>query len=455
MAKNGGVSHWYSRLPDPRPALPGDREADVCIVGAGYTGLWTAYYLKAADPSLRITVLEARFAGFGASGRNGGWLAGLAPGSRDLLAKRHGRDSVITWQRMLNETVDEVIDVTRREGIDADIVKGGNLEVARTAAQAVRLRAEVDEDRHWGISDTEILSGSQAAERVRVDKLMLGAFNPHCARVQPAKLARGLADVVERLGVTIYEQTPVTEISPGRAETPLGVLRAPIVLRATEGFTSRMRGLRRRWLPMNSAMIATEPVPESLWETIGWAGRETLGDLAHGFFYAQRTADDRIAIGGRAVPYRYASRIDHDGAVAQRTIDYLTGVLNTVLPQTRGVPIAHGWCGVLAVPRDWTAGVRLDSATGLGEAGGYVGHGVAATNLAGRTLADLALKRTTALTELPWVDHYSKTWEPEPLRWLGVQGLYSAYKLADRHEARGRSTTSPIAVIADRITSRP
>ena len=455
MAKNGHVSHWFAELPDPRPALPGDREADVCIVGAGYTGLWTAYYLKQADPALRITVLEARFAGFGASGRNGGWLAGLAPGSRDLLAKRHGRDSVITWQRMLNETVDEVIDVTRREGIDADIVKGGNLEVARTAGQAQRLRAEFDEDRHWGIDDALILSGSEAAQRIRVDHLVLGSFNPHCARIQPAKLARGLADVVERLGVTIYEQTPVTTIRSGRAETPLGVLRAPIVLRATEGFTARMRGLRRRWLPMNSAMIATEPMAESLWRTVGWQGRETLGDLAHGFFYAQRTADDRIAIGGRAVPYRYASRIDHDGAVGQHTIDYLTGVLNTVLPQTRGVPIAHGWCGVLAVPRDWTAGVAFDLATGLGEAGGYVGHGVAATNLAGRTLADLVLKRSTALTESPWVDHRSRTWEPEPLRWLGVQGLYSAYKLADRHEAGGRSNTSPIAAIADRITGRP
>jgi len=455
MVKNGGVSHWYTRLPDPRPALPGDRDADVCIVGAGYTGLWTAYYLKRADPALRITVLEARFAGFGASGRNGGWLAGLAPGSRALLAKRHGRDSVITWQRMLNETVDEVIAVTRSEGIDADIVKGGNLEVARTDAQAVRLRAEFDEDRHWGVDDVEILSGSEAAQRVRVDQLVLGSFNPHCARVQPAKLVRGLADVCQRLGVTIYEQTPVTTISPGRAETPLGVVRAPIVLRATEGFTARMRGLRRRWLPMNSAMIATDPMSESLWRTIGWEGRETLGDLAHGFFYAQRTADDRIAIGGRAVPYRYASRIDRDGAVGQATIDHLTAVLNTVLPQTRGVPIAHGWCGVLAVPRDWTAGVGLDRATGLGEAGGYVGHGVAATNLAGRTLADLVLGRSTALTALPWVDHRSRTWEPEPLRWIGVQGLYSAYKLADRHEAGGRSTTSPIAVIADRITGRP
>lgn len=455
MLRNGAVSHWFPQLPDPRPALPGDRDADVCIVGAGYTGLWTAYYLKQLDPALRITVLEARFAGFGASGRNGGWLSGLPPGHRGVLAKARGTDSVIAWQRALNDSVDEVIDVAAREGIDADIVKGGNLEVARTPAQAKRLRAVVDEDRSWGVDGIEILTAEESEARIRVDSTVLSAFNPHCARVQPAKLVRGLADVVERLGVTIYEQTPVTEIAPGRADTPHGVLRAPVILRATEGFTARMRGLRRRWLPMNSAMIATEPLPAEVWDAIGWDGCETLGDLAHGFFYAQRTADGRIAIGGRAVPYRYASRIDNDGAVGQDTIDYLTHVLHTVLPQTRGVPIAHGWCGVLAVPRDWTATVRFDAATGLGEAGGYVGHGVTATNLAGRTCADLVLKRSTPLTALPWVGHRSRTWEPEPLRWLGVRGLYTAYKLADRQEASGRSTTSPIAGIADRITRRP
>jgi len=455
MLRNGAVSHWFDRLPEPRSPLPGDRDADVCIVGAGYTGLWTAYYLSQLDPALRITVLEARFAGFGASGRNGGWLSGLPPGHRGLLAARHGRDAVIAWQRMLNDAVDEVIAVAAREGIDADIVKGGNLEVARNPAQVKRLEAEVAEDRRWGVDDVEILSAAQAAERVRVDGLRLGSFNPHCARVQPAKLARGLAAAVERLGVTVYEQTPVSAITAGRAETPHGVLRAPVVIRATEGFTARMRGLRRRWLPMNSAMIATEPLSGEVWQSIGWQGCETVGDLAHGFFYAQRTADGRIALGGRSNPYRFGSRIDRDGAVGQDTVDYLTGVLNTVLPQTRGVPIAHAWCGVLAVPRDWSAGVTFDATTGLGEAGGYVGHGVTATNLAGRTLADLVLKRATPLTALPWVNHRSRSWEPEPLRWLGVRGLYTAYKLADRHEAGGRSTTSPIAALADRITGRP
>jgi glycine/D-amino acid oxidase-like deaminating enzyme len=452
---NGRVSNWFGQYPPLREPLPGSRDADVCIVGAGYTGLWTAYYLKRADPSLRVVVLEARFAGFGASGRNGGWLSGLVPGDRNRMAQRYGRDRVLAWQQALNEAVDEVIDVAQAEGIDAGIVKGGIMHVARNAAQASRLAAEIEEELSWKVDGIAPLTKAQAAERILLDGVVSAYHTPHCARVQPAKLVRGLADAVERLGVDVYEDSPVTAIEPGRAATPLGTVTAPIVLRATEGFTASLPGLRRRWLPMNSSMIATEPIPDELWESIGWGGCETLGDTAHGFFYAQRTVEGRIAIGGRSVPYRFGSRTDVDGRVPERTIKHLTATLHTILPQVRDVPIAHGWCGVLAVPRDWEAGIVLAKATGMGWAGGYVGHGVTATNLAGRTLADLVLDRATPLTELPWVGHRSRNWEPEPLRWLGVRGMYLAYKAADWHEARGRATTSPIAVVADKIAGRP
>lgn len=452
---NGQVSHWFDGLPAPRDPLPGDREADVCIVGAGFTGLWTAYYLKRADPSLRIIVAEARFAGFGASGRNGGWLSGLAPGHRRLLAEEHGRAPVVAWQRTLNDAVDEVIDVIARERIDADVLKSGSLKVARNPAQVTRLRDQVEEDRGWGIDDVRILTNAEAADRVNVDGLKLAVFTPHCARVQPARLARGLADAVERLGVTIYEQTPVLEIVPKAVLTPHGTISAPTVLRATEGFTAKLPRLRRRWLPMNSAMIATEPLSDDVWRSIGWDGCETLSDTAHGFFYAQRTADGRIAIGGRATPYRYGSRTDRDGAVSEGTVTRLTAMLHSAFPQTRDAGIAHAWCGVLGVPRDWSAGVALNRETGLGWAGGYVGHGVTASNLAGQTLADLVLERDTALVSMPWVNHVSATWEPEPLRYLGVRGMYLAYQLADKQESRGRATTSPIAVIADAIARRP
>ena len=453
-AVTGRVSHWYRELPASRAALPGRRDADVCIVGAGFTGLWTAYYLKRADPSLRIVMLEARFAGFGASGRNGGWATALPPGDRNRLAKNYGRERVLAWQQALISAIDEVVEVARREEIDADVVKSGNLRVARTPAQHARLLAELDEDRSWGHGAT-LLSKDEAARRIAVADLVSAACTPHCARVQPAKLVRGLAAVVERMGVAIYEETPVSAVQPGCAETPLGDVVAPIVLRATEGFTASLPGLRRRWLPMNSSMIATEPLPPDMWDAIGWTGSETLGDCAHAFFYAQRTADGRIAIGGRAVPYRFGSRIDRDGDIGRGTVARLTAMLHAALPQTREARIAHGWCGVLGVPRDWNAGVGFDDKTGLGWAGGYVGHGVTAANLAGRTLSDLVLRRRTELTGLPWVNHRSRDWEPEPLRWIGVRGMYAAYRLADWHESRGRATTSPVAVVADRIARRP
>jgi glycine/D-amino acid oxidase-like deaminating enzyme len=362
---------------------------------------------------------------------------------------------VLDYQRAMNEAVDEIIGVAEREDIDADIVKGGTLRVARTPAQADRLRHKTEADHEWGVTDSVLLTPEEASDRIRIEGMTAAAWTPHCARLQPAALVRGLADVVVRLGVTLYEQSPVTVVEPGRAVTAHGTVSAPVVLRATEGFTASLKGLRRAWLPMNSSMIVTEPLAEGVWEEIGWSGRETLGDTAHGHLYAQRTPDDRIAIGGRGVPYRFGSRTDSDGRVADRTIGELTETLYKVLPQTAGARVDHAWCGVLAVPRDWSATVGLDPVTGLGWAGGYVGHGVTSTNLAARTLTDLVLKRESRLTRLPWTGHGPGTWEPEPLRWLGVRGLYVAYRLADLHEAGGRARTSPIATVADLVARRP
>jgi glycine/D-amino acid oxidase-like deaminating enzyme len=254
--------------------------------------------------------------------------------------------------------------------------------------------------------------------------------------------------------VELYEDTRVGEVVAGEARTDAGAVRAPAIIRATEGFTAALRGQHRRLLPMNSSMIVTEPLPAAAWDRIGWRGGEVLGDFAHVYIYAQRTADDRIAFGGRGVPYRYGSRVDTDGATQARTIDTLTALLREFFPAAAEVPIAHAWAGVLGVPRDWTASVGFDRASGLGWAGGYVGTGVATTNLAGRTLADLVLGRDTDLVRLPWVGRRVRGWEPEPLRWLAVQGLYAAYRTADRLERDGRTTTAPIARVADLIAGR-
>ena len=462
MTTNGNVSFWYAAdgLPAPRPALAGDLDVDVAIVGAGYTGLWTAYYLAKADPSLRIAVLEARFAGFGASGRNGGWLANTITGGRAGYVASHGRAVVGDFQRMLNDTVDEVISVAAAEGIEAHIVKGGELLVARNAAQLTRLEALAAEQAKWPEDDAVRLSTDETNARVRVAGALGGIHIPHCARIHPARLVQGLAQAVQRLGVVIHENTLVTEIrtggrgKPAAAVTERGTVRAHHVLRATEGFTANLAAAHRDWLPMNSSMIVTEPLDAATWAEIGWEGCETLEDFAHAYVYLQRTHDGRIAIGGRGVPYRFGSRTDTDGATQPKTIETLTGILHSMFPAADGARIDHAWSGVLGVPRDWKASVNYDPATRLGFAGGYVGTGVTATNLAGRTLADLVMGRDTKATSMPWVNRTVRRWEPEPLRWIGVQAMYAMYHRADRQEAGGRATTSPLALLADKVSGR-
>ncbi|NUS03316.1 MAG: FAD-dependent oxidoreductase, partial [Nonomuraea sp.] len=260
---NGGVSFWYRQigLPARRAPLPGSREYDVAIVGGGYTGLWTAYYLKKAQPDLRIAILEKEFAGFGASGRNGGWLSAEFAGSRERHAKARGRQAMIDLQHAMFRAVDEVIDVTRAEGIDADVHKGGLIHVATNPAQRRRLREEVSDLRSWGYGrdDMRLMDRDEQRERLQVAGTLEAAYSPHCARVQPAKLAVGLASAVAALGVDVFEGTTVTEIRPreggkASAHTPYGVVSADYVIRATEGFTASLAGQHRQWLPMNSSM---------------------------------------------------------------------------------------------------------------------------------------------------------------------------------------------------------
>jgi len=436
-------SLWLDGLADdplvPRAALPGPTDADVAIVGAGYTGLWTAYYLRRADPRLRVVVLEREIAGFGASGRNGGWCSAFVAMDREGVARRAGRGAAIALQRAMFDTVDEVGRVAAREGIDCRWVKGGALEVVTTPVQLARLEAGVQRARRWGMGpdDLRLLGRAEAERRVRVAGLLDAAFTPHCAAVDPARLARGLAEVVERLGVPVYESTRVTGIRPGRADTTRGTVRAEVVVRATEGYSPTLPGAGRAVLPLYSLMLATEPLPDAVWDEIGWSGGETMAAGGHQFTYAQRTRDGRIALGGRGAPYHYGSRVRPGYDRDERVHTRLAAALGQLLPPAAGAGITHRWGGPLGIPRDWMASVGLDRATGLAWAGGYVGDGVAAANLAGRTLADLIGGRDSDLTRLPWVQHRSRPWEPEPLRWLGVNAARLLAASADASEERG------------------
>jgi len=458
--RTGDLGFWWRSVggpPRPGAPLPGPIEADVAIVGAGYTGLWTAYYLARAMPSLRIVVLEREIAGFGASGRNGGWVSGFFSGPARVYERERGAGDAPyeALQRAMLDTVDEVAAVLSEHQIEADFVKGGHLGVAIGAAQAQHARDEIAAARGHGVGDADLsaLSAEQLAPRLRVAGASGATFSPHVARVHPVKLLTGLAEVVRRLGVDIHEGTPVSEIRPHEAITPFGTVRARWIVRATEGYTAGLHGLKRALVPMNSSMIVTEPLPPSVWEEIGWAGNEVVSDSAHVYAYLQRTADGRIAIGGRGVPYRFASRTDGPGETATATIESLRAKLASMFPAAASAPIDHAWSGVLGVPRDWCMSVDADPRTGIAWAGGYVGEGVAAANLAGRTLRDLILGERTHLTALPWVGRAPSRWEPEPLRWPAIHGVYSLYRTADRIERRtGRP--SRLGALVDALSGR-
>ena len=341
--RNGEVSYWWADVGAPRrrAPLPGSISADVCIVGAGFTGLWTAYHLKRARPALEVVILEREFAGYGASGRNGGWLTDRFAAASAHIEAAHGHDAALALREAMTATVDEVVAICAEERIEADIARTGVLQVARGSAQAKRLHAEWAEEQRWlpATRDTVELDWDQTRERVNVAGATLGLWNPNGVRIHPAKLARGLAEVVERHGVKIYEATTVEAIGPGCARTDRGTVSSPIVLNCLEGFMRTLRGQRRVRLPLNSAMIVTAPLPATVWDEVGWSGAELVGDFAHAYIYAQRTADGRIALGGRGVPYRFGSRIDRRGRTQARTIGSLVAALRDHFPPTATVPI--------------------------------------------------------------------------------------------------------------------
>jgi glycine/D-amino acid oxidase-like deaminating enzyme len=434
-------SLWWDTLDEPvvaRPALGSDTDADVVIVGAGYTGLWTAHYLAKADPSLRIVMVEQAVAGFGASGRNGGWCSAFFATSSGLIAKEHGRDAALAMHRAMCDAVDQVGVASRELGIDCHYAKGGTVSAARTVAQLEQAKDEVASARELGIGEEDIrlVGADEARSELGATDVLGGIVNPNCAALHPARLCRGLASAVETRGVRLYESTPVTVIEPHRVVTPTGTVRADVVVRATEGYTGNLKGMRRTVVPIYSLMIATEPLEEAFWKEAGLARRQTFSDMRHLVIYGQRTADDRIAFGGRGAPYHFGSSIkpafDQDHKVHRA----IRSTLVELFPALEDARITHTWGGPLGITRDWHPSVGFDRRTGIAWAGGYVGDGVSTTNIAGRTIADLVLDHDTELVGLPWVGHVSPKWEPEPLRWLGVNAALRLTGSADQAEQR-------------------
>lgn len=419
---------------------------DVAIVGAGYTGLWTALSLARAEAGIRIVVVDRACVGFGASGRNGGWCSALLPIGMAALARRHGRDRAILWQREMFHTVDEIGHfalATAGRGIDPGFHKGGTITLAHDPFQQHRIEASAAEARSFdfGDEDARLLDADDAGRHCRAGRVTGALFSPHCAAVDPLRLAHAVAAAAETAGVRIAEGVDVVEIVPGRVTTTEGSIRAGVVVLATEAYTATLPGRRRDVLPLYSMMIGSEPLTAAQWGEIGLADRPTFASATNMVIYGQRTHDGRLAFGGRGAPYHFGSRIADRFDTDRRVRTMLRDTVMRIFPVLADVEFPFHWGGPLGVPRDWHPHVAFDTTTGLASAGGYAGDGVAMANLAGRTLADLILRRDTDITRLPWVGHRSRRWEPEPLRWLGVRlGAFAASR-ADAAE----SSTAPLA----------
>ncbi|MCK1790346.1 NAD(P)/FAD-dependent oxidoreductase [Pseudomonas violetae] len=444
------ISLWMDQLDDPltaRAALEHDLDVDVAIIGAGYTGLWTAYYLKRLAPGLDIAIVEAQTAGFGASGRNGGWLMGNLLGEDRLLANLSPEDRRTSFD-LLHSIPDEVEIVLDREAIDCDYRKGGALYcAARYPEQETSLRRYLDSLYQQGLTEKDYrwLSPEQLAQQIRLAKPYGGIYAPHVATIDPAKLVRGLARAVERMGVRIYENSPVTHWQSGSLRTDKAQVRSRWIVPAVEGYSVTLPALGRYQLPVQSLIVATEPLSAATWDEIGLSRGQAFSESSRQVTYGQRTADNRLVFGARG-GYQFAGKLRHDFDLTRSEVELRRYLFGELFPQLKHVQITHAWGGNLGMSRRFQPHMLCDQSSGIALSGGYGGEGVGASNLGGRTLADLILQRDTELVRQPWVMPQAglaalRAWEPEPCRWLGYNAIIRSFVYEDQTLAN--PTTAP------------
>jgi glycine/D-amino acid oxidase-like deaminating enzyme len=455
-------SYWLETCNDAlqsRPSLSASENVDVAIVGAGFTGLWTAYYLKKKHPSLSITVIERRTVGFGASGRNGGWCTPKFSVTPTSVIKRFGLETAKALQSTMYESVEEVGRVIQEEQIDAQWLKSGSLQVAVGDHGLPSLEASLKTYKQLGFeSHYELLNEQQAQSRVLIHGMKGALFSRESAVLHPGRLVRHLARRLEKLGVTIFENTEVLNYVAGGPNTSPSVVtnsgtisaRVAVVL-AGEAYLSQFPELHRQLIPMYSSIVLSEPLNEEQLKAIDWASRETIGSTRLSVDYLQKTVDNRILFGGRGEPYHYNSRIDDTYDKNVQIKNFLEGLMKKWFPSLSPLRVTHFWAGPLGVTRDWMPNFRFSRETKIASAWGYVGQGVSTTNLAGRVLSSLILEEENELIHLPMVQHVSPPWEPEPLRWMGIRFVQRGLTKVDR-KAEVSGTPPTGNTIAERLS---
>ena len=422
------------------PPVEGDIKADVAVIGGGFTGLSTAYFLRKESPGLEVAVLESEVVGYGASGRNGGFsmtLFGLEPSVTKSL---FGQERLLEAHRYMEQAVDLVDALVKEHAMQSDYEFPGFLRAATTPGYVKRIQHDLELLTTAGVTGIEWIDAQAICTQVNSPHFLGGWWEPRCGLLNPARHVRELKRVAQEAGAHVYEESPVTQINRGDSDkftlsTPQGTVTARKIVFATNAYSHLFPEIRSKQVPAFTHMVITEPLTQVQLDTIGWKNRQGVEDARNLVHYLRLTVDNRLAMGGSDVSISYGKDMERD--LNEKTFQTLERDTLWMFPGLKGVKFTHHWGGPVSVP--------VDLAPAIGTIGdgrafyslGTVGHGVSATHLNGRTLADLVLERKTSLTDVWFVNRRMIPWPPEPLRLVASHAIRSYMRVEDALYERG------------------
>ena len=437
-------SLWRGQAPiNLRKSVTSNNALDIAIIGGGFSGLWSAYHLKQIQPSLKIAIFEQNYVGFGASGRNGGWASAEYPTSNTRVIKEHGLRVYQNLRSALTQSIDEIGQIAQSNKWQIEYAKGGALVFATNEAQLTRISTEVNDEHNF-------LNQSQASELLNIAGIKGGIFTPHCAALNPFKLTQELAKHLESLGVEIFENSKVEQITNKQILVNGYAIKCDTSIRATEAFTAR-KWIANQQIPIYSLMVATKPLSADILSQIRNSQRATFQEACHLITYAQITGDNRLAIGGRGVRYKLFSRLSDRSEVDNRMHNALQRRALKWFPQLHGTKFEYRWGGPVALTRRWQCYLNYDQSTGRAALGGYVGDGVTLSYLVAKNLA-LEINNIKT-SDLPFINQKIGRWEPEPIRYFAVNAGFKATVAADLEEKLTKRP-SLIAALVDPLINR-
>jgi len=431
-------SWWLESLPRdilPNPVLSGKKNADVVVIGGGYTGLSAGYHLKQIKPDMDVRIIESDVCGYGASGRNGGFSMTLFGLTKGITKFRFNDEKAKNAHIYMEKSVDYLHDVITRNKIDCDYERSGYLLVGTSPGQVKRVEHDFMIMEKWGLGGVERWERSRLSEEFNTNFYQLGWFEPRCGIVNPAKLARGLKDLAEEQGAIIYEQSPVTRFvkkntSGFIVKTDRGEIHSEYLVLATNAYSILFPQLKKLQYPAFTHIVMSEPLTREQYDAIGWKNRAGIEDARDLIHYYRLTADNRIVMGGGDVSLPYGTDLDRD--LNKKTFAHLKHHVTDIFPQLEGIRFTHEWGGPVSITTDMSPVIGyLGNDKKAVFSMGCIGHGVSLTTMNGRTIAELITGQETERTDMFFVGRKVFPWPPDLVTYGLGQAIRGFMKLED------------------------